>query len=193
MGYSGSGGLTAPVSRSDLAQENLAVYPITMDRWRDGGGAGMNIQDRLFPADWGQTGSFGCKDGMGDSAQPILDTDFGVSGIPHFYAITQFALPPEYVAGQTIQFRARSKMAIAGVWEMDLECWQRQGYGVTPDDIVTTIAKSLTTSFVYYIFDIDPTGLVPGDNLGLRLYHTRTSGGNITYVDQTDLLLDIRG
>lgn len=183
-------------SRSEIEQESLAEYPISLLDWR--------IHDAPQSLLTGTAGS-------GDLA--LLGATFGTD-FPYLQTsdakattVTErgrrtITLPPEYVAGETVKIRVAAGMKTTvsdGTATVDIEVWKSdRDRTIGGSDICATAAQSINSlTMADKDFTITATTLVPGDELDVRLTIAITDGATVTAVLGTvgavDLLLDIKG
>jgi len=136
------------------------------------------IKDIL--ADTPGTNSLGLGDAAG-SAITGTTTNSGGTGSANETAITHFALPARYVAGQPVTVRIRSKVSVARGASQTVDCIVKKvGDAALGSDICATAAQTLTTSYADYDFTITPDSLNPGDVIYIEvaLATDDTGGGN---------------
>ncbi len=117
------------------------------------------------------------------------------------YARFSFTLPPEYDAGETITARIRAGMKtnVADVsCTLDLEVFKADRDGGAGADLQTTTAPSMNNlTNADLDFDINESGLSPGDVLDCRLsvacVDAATATAVIAEILEVAFLLDIRG
>lgn len=178
------------INRSDLVQEDAAEYPILMNAWRIWDAQQTNITTAT-------SDDLGLVSGTLGSADPILQTGDGKATTLTQYARTQFVLPAEYVAGETITLRINAGMNTTvsdTTGQIDASVYLEGG----GSDIVTTAAQSCNSlTPANYDFTVTPTGVVPGSILDIRVKCYIVDGATGTAVkmeiNKVSLLLDIKG
>ena len=188
----------AAVARSNLTQDDLAVYGLDLETWRVTGTGALLGASAGTPS-----GAFGLTYGThGTNAPQIVSQAASGASITNKMRRT-FTLPPEYVAGQTVTLRVKAKETVgastvgatidAKVFEVAAEA----GLGGSPTDLCATAAIAVTTTVGNKDFTITPTNLVPGDPLDIELTgvvnDTGGSVGTIMAIYDVSLLLDIKG
>ena len=190
---------TEEIPRTQLTQTQLATYTIPMHQIKTWDNRAVNLPAAAANDDMGLiTGTFGTN-------VPVLQSeDFQGIALACKYCAFQFALPPEYDAGQTVTLRLRCAMITTVADDaatIDVECFESDRDGVaagTPTDICTTGAQSMNSLTPADIdFTITPTALAPGDLLDIRLTFagndTVGAGASVSQISQIEMLCDIRG
>jgi hypothetical protein len=188
-------GTLPDVARSSLAQESLVVWNIPLTAWR--------VWDNLIaslPAA-AAADDLGLIQGTFASASPsIQGVDFGGTTTTA-YARTLYPLPVEYDSGQDLRLRVHCG-ALTTVsdtnLDIDVEVFKsNKAAGIGSDLCLTALmtCNSLTLSGKQFV--IDPSGLVTGDTLDMRITMTATDSGNagvmIPFIGETAMLMDVRG
>ena len=185
----------AAVARANLTQDDLAAYDIDFTSMRVHDARQTNLPGTAANDDMAViTGT------PGTDAPTLQGVDFGGTTSDEKAAFT-FALPPEYVAGQTITCRIRAAMltTVADTSiTVDLEVWKRDHDGAVGSDICATAAQSINSlTPANKDFTITPTGLAPGDVLEGRVSFAGSDTGNagvmIPEISRIAMLLDIKG
>lgn len=179
-------------TRATWAQEDLVVYPVPLTDLRTWDSLAVNIPAAAANDDLGLiTGT------AGTHAPQVEGADFGGTTDAKKTAFC-FALPPEYVAGQTITLRVKAKMKVIADTSCTLDAnVYRQAAPTT--DICATAAQSINSATAANKdFTITPTDCVVGDLLNVILTEAGTDAGNagndITAVlEKIEMLLDIKG
>lgn len=185
---------TGTLNRAYLVQDDLQPYPILPESWyiwdsatHDPLGAtALSADDLIYTL-----AAFG-------TGNPVITgTDPG-GGTPTQLAQTRYVLPPEYVAGQTLQ------IAIVGFTgttladsfsKVDLNVYRLAAPTV---DICATAEQSINSlTPVTVTFDLTPTDCVPGDVLNIKLTYAGSDAGNlgtmVPTISKVTLLADIKG
>lgn len=183
--------------RSELTQDNLAVYPIPHVDWRVWDAMQTNLPGTPATDDLGLIG------GTFATGVPSIQTgDLKNAGATTRYARCQVQLPPEYVAGETVTLRVNAGMitTVASVSAtIDFEVYKSgRGVLVSGSDICATAATSINSvTFGDKSFTITATTLNPGDVLDIRMAIAVNDSGTGTDVigcaGEVALLLDIKG
>lgn len=196
-----SGTMTAAsyvgIGRSSITQEDLAEYPIPLADWRQ--------WDALATLPPGPSNDdLGIVTGTFGTHYPYISAgDLKNAGATTRRIAAVLQLPPEYVAGQSIQvkFWAGMLTTVASVSAtIDVEAYASAGTGVptgSPTDLCQTAAQSInSTIHAAKTFEIDGSGLAPGDELIIRVSIAVNDSATVTAVDarftQANLLLDIK-
>jgi len=189
------GSLSPAIARSGLAQDDNAEYVVP---W-----ASLRVFDALatnLPATSG-TDDLGLYGGTFGSASPKVSTgDVKASSVTR-YARFQFALPPEYVAGQSVTVRLHAGMTTTAAdtsATVDVECYKSDDEAGIGSDLCTTTAADINdTTDADFDFVITPTGLTAGDVLDIRLtvavVDSATGTAVIADIGKISVLLDIKG
>lgn len=183
------------VARSGIVQDDLKPYVLPLESWR------VTATGSLLGATAGTpSGAFGLTMGTFGTNSPKIAGEAASGASKTNKMRRTFALPAEYVAGESVTLRVRCKETVgaatvsttidASVYKSDKEA----GIG---SDLCATNAQDVTTSFANKDFDITPTGLVPGDLLDIEInVVTNDTGGTvgtIVNITDTELLLDVKG
>lgn len=180
------------IARTGLTQQDLQPYTIPITAWK--------VWDAMTTqADAGANDDLGVITGTLGAALPVLQTgDVKAGNTVTRYAAVEFPLPVEYVAGQTVTFRALAGMVttVAGTSAVvDLNAYCSDD---ATADICTTAAQSINNlTAANKDFTITPTNLAAGDNILLRVGITTVDAATGTAVigeiSKTQMLLDIKG
>ncbi len=191
------GGAVSGIARSDLTQENLAVYLLEPESWKV-----FDDMDSPLPST-PATDDLGLIGGTFGSGTPSLQTeDLKTAGATTNRARRTFALPPEYVAGQTVTIRVHAGMltTVAGTSAtVDVECFKSdREAGVDGADLCSTAAQSINSlTLADKDFTITPATLAPGDLLDIRLstaVNDAASGTAVkAIIGAVEVLLDVKG
>lgn len=192
-----NGTRTPTFSRSELTQENLAVYPISPEKWRVWDALQTNLPGT------GATDDLALIGGTWATGVPSIQTgDLKAAGATTRRARMVFQLPPEYVAGETVTLRVNAGMITTvsdGTATIDFEVYKSdRGVLVSGSDICATVATTINSlSFADKSFTITATSLSPGDVLDIRMSIAIADAASATAVigcaGEVALLLDIRG
>lgn len=190
------GTLTPGLTRAELIQENLAVYPIEWTAWRVWNAFSTNLPSTPLADDLGLVaGAFGTN------SPSIRTEDLKNAGATTSYARCQVILPPEYVAGETVKLRFHAGMittVASASATIDASLYKSDGESGISADLVTTGATTInSTSLADKDFEVTSSALSPGDVLDLRIAiaisDSATGTAVIGCVGAASLLLDIRG
>ena len=192
----------AAISRSKLAQDVLAKYPIHPTDWR--------VWDNftaLLPQTAGTDDDLAVIEGtLGTDFPTIQGADFGGGGgtAEDKYARTLFTLPPEYDDAQSVTIRARCTYLTTvpdAASYVDFVVYEHNGDGAVGSDLCATSAQNVVTAgagvFTNYDFTVTATTLVSGDQLDIRVLHDGQDSGNagvmIFEMTQCFVMIDIKG
>lgn len=190
-----TGTLTTPWTRSQLAQADLQPYVVPLTQLR--------IWDAFATV---LTGTAGTDDlalvgGTFATNSPAVRSSDGKATTITQYARFIFALPPEYVAGQTVTLRAYAGMNTTvsdTTATIDFQAYRMDGTGGIGSDLCTTSATSINSlTNANKDFTIDPATLGPGDQLDVRVTIAITDSATVTAVigeiGSLTFLCDVRG
>lgn len=184
------------VARTDLTLEQATVHVIAPTRWRVHDALQTNLPGTAATDDLALVG------GTFGSASPTIQSgDLKALGVATTrYARCQVELPPEYVAGETVQLRASARMngVSDGTATLDLEAHQVDREGGVSSDLCATIAQDINAApWADVTFTITATALTPGDLLDLRLAVTVNDAASgsavVAEIGAVELLLDVKG
>lgn len=185
------------LNRSELTQDNAAVYPLNHTDWRVWDAVQTNLPGSGASDDLAVIG------GTWGTGVPSIQTgDLKNAGATTRYARIKFQLPPEYVAGETVTLRAYAGMVttVASVSAtIDFEVYKTdRGILVSGSDLCATAATTINSlSFANKDFTITATSLSPGDILDIRLAIAVNDSGTGTAVigcaGSIEFLLDVKG
>jgi hypothetical protein len=190
-------GATTGVARTNLTQDNLAVYPLELESWK--------VFDAIQTALPGtpSTDDLGVVGGTFGTGVPSLQTeDLKTAGATSNRARRTFVLPPEYVAAETVQIRLHAGMltTVADTTAtVDVEIFKSDREAtVDGTDLVATAAQSCNSlTLADLTFTVTATSLAPGDILDIRITTTVTDAATGTAVKAiigaVELLLDVKG
>lgn len=188
--------LTPKRDRSDLIQENLAIYPFPLTELRV-----WDARQTLLPGT-SAADDLGLYGGtFATNAIRIMTYDVKTVGATNLYAAGRLALPVEYVAAETVQMRFSAGMvgAVADAsCTLDLTMYAIDRVGAVGSDLCTTAAQSINSlTFADKDFTITASGLSPGDELEFRvdIAPNDAAGGSSVQgaIAAIELLCDIRG
>lgn len=186
----------AAIQRSKLQQDDLKPYPIPMIDWRvwDNLAALLPATSSsddlgLYPGTWGTTPWL------------IRSADVKTTTVT-LRAGCDFAVPAEYVDGQTVTLRCRAGMITTvsdGAATIVFEVYRKTGDGATLSANLVTTAATTIKSLVFgdKDFVITPTSVVAGDILQIRMTmaiaDTATGGAVMGAVESVKMMLDVKG
>jgi hypothetical protein len=182
-------------ARSGLVQDDLKKYGIPLNL------LAVTATGALLGATAGTpSGALGLTMGTHGTGSPTVVGEAASGNTKTDKARFTFALPPEYVDGESVTVRVRAKEAVGAATvstTIDVECYKSDKEGGIGSDICATAAQDVTTSFANADFVITPTGLVAGDVLDIELtgVTTDTGGtvGTILTIGSVEVLCDIKG
>lgn len=190
------GNATRKWTRSELAQEALAVYPIPWTAWRVWNALHTNLPGTPATDDLGLVGGT-----FGTNTPSIRTEDLKNAGATNNYARCQLYLPPEYDTGETVVLRFHAGMittVASATATLDVECYKSDGESGLGSDLCATSALDINSlTLADKDFTITATGLSPGDLLDIRIAtavnDSATGTAVIACIGAASLLLDIRG
>ncbi len=180
--------------RSALGQDDASVYNVPLDQMK------THATLALLGASAGTpSGDCGMTPGTYGSASPVIigESASGNSKSDAFRFL--FALPVEYVAGETVTLRVHSMITgnVNVAQTVDASAYKVDGAAGIGSDLVSTSAIALTTSFADHDFTITPTTLGPGDILDIQITlaanDTGASNNKLCKVGAVQMLLDVKG
>jgi hypothetical protein len=182
----------ASLPRTSLAQENGVRYPISLSAAKTWDDRATNLPATAANDDLAIiTGTFGTDDLAWQSA------DSGQTSVTQKLGF-EYNVPPEYVAGETLNFVVNAAMLVVADTSATLDVEAvRQADPTT--DIVTTAAEDINSATpADKTFVLDPTDLVPGDKLDIVLtvaiVDAATVAANVTAeLLKPAMLADIKG
>jgi hypothetical protein len=135
----------------------------------------------------------------GTNAPTLQGVDFGGTTSDECCAFL-FALPPDYIAGETVTVRAHAGMLTTisdGTATLDCICYSDDGDGTVSADICATVATDINSLTLADIdFTITPTGLTPGALLQIKLAFagsdTTNAGAMIPTITKVSVLCDTK-
>ncbi len=189
-------GVITPRTRAELIQENLAVYPIPLTQFRVWDAIATVIPGTSASDDIGISGGT-----WGTHAAKLTTGDVKTTTVAR-YARVQVPLPVEYVAGQTVTLRISAAMETTvadGSATVDAELYVNGRDGtIDGSDLITTAATNINTlSFANRDFQMTCSGLLPGDELDIRLklavVDAATATAVIASIGSVQILCDVKG
>lgn len=193
------GGDNPEILRSDLRQDNLALYTIPWTAWRVWDAFHTNLPGTAATDDLGLIGGT-----LATNAPSLQTQDHKSAGSSQDnYARCMVTLPPEYSAAETVQIRftcgMKTNLADQAalldlvVHESDLDDTVSADLVTTSPTTMNIIVPTMTT----INFNVTSTTLVPGDILDIRV-HTAVDDNNtgtpvIGFIGGAWLLCDIKG
>lgn len=191
-----TGSLAATISPDDVSVRSLQVFGIRAENFR------QHAAFATVLASTGSAANLGIIGGTFGTSTPALTTqDMNAAGSVTQYARTTFTLPHNYVAGQAAYLRVYGGMItlVASVAAtVDVECYifNNDTLVTGAGDISGTSAQSInSTTFAGKTFTLDPTNLVAGSVLDIRLTVTAnsvTTSSHFARLSRIDALLVTR-
>ena len=190
-----SGEIVPGIARSSLVQDDLQNYVIPFRDWRIADNLSSLIPATAASDDLGMDGeTFGTE-------TPFLVTSDAKATTVTQYGRFQFALPPEYVSGQSvrIQVKAGMKTTISdGTATVDFQVYESDDDGGVGADLCATAAQSINSLTQATLnFDVTATSLAAGDLLDCRMTvaitDSATSTAVLGKVSRCSVLADIKG
>ena len=168
------------LARTNLTQDDLKSYPLDL--------AAFVVHDTpssKLPAA-GAADDLGCVRAAFGTNSITLKTKDCKTLTASSYGTTVFPLPPEYVAGETVQLIVSGKMdtTVASVLAtVDVEAHEVAADGTVGADLCTTAAQSINSlTAASRTFSINATGLTAGDQLDIRITVAIQDGATATEV-----------
>ena len=187
---------TGALTRAMLAQEDLAVYRIPLQNLRSNTGLVLDATggDTLFSI---------VNGGMGVGTLTLKGEE-AISEAETTTLCFEFAVPPEYVAGQTIEIDVEAKCDSSGAGNASAETIQIEAYkmadaGTVSADLADGGAQSMAAAgdvFATYTSVVTPTGLVAGDKLMIFVQTVITEDAAtavFAVIGNIEVQLDIKG
>ena len=190
-----SGAIVPGIARSSLVQDDLQNYVIPFRDWRIADNLSSMLPAPAASDDLGMDGeTFGTE-------TPFLVTSDAKATTVTQYGRFQFALPPEYVSGQSvrIQVKAGMKTTISdGTATVDFQVYESDDDGGVGADLCATAAQSINSLTQATLnFDVTATSLAAGDLLDCRMTvaitDSATSTAVLGKVSRCSVLADIKG
>ena len=188
-------GLAGTISRASIVQQDDVPYTIPLTSLRVHDAMQTSLPGTAANDDMGLiTGT------PGTDVPTLQGVDFGGTTTDE-KGTFEFALPAEYVSGQSITVRVRGAMLTTvsdGTATVDVECWNAGGDGAASADLCSTAAQSINSlTPANKDFVITPTSRAPGDRLLVRVAFAGSDTGNvgvmIPEITNIAVLLDIKG
>lgn len=190
-----TGTLTTPWTRSQLKQTDAQEYVVPLTDLRIWNAFATVLTGTANTDDLGLVG------GTFASASPTVQTSDADNTTIQQYARFVFALPPEYVAGETVTLRihagvntsvaSSSATVDAVVYRMDSTA------GIGSDLCATSAISINSTTNANKDFTITPATLGPGDQLDVRIVIDIVDSGagtaTIGEIGKISFLLDVQG
>lgn len=186
--------LSGAVPRTQLTQDDLQPYVIPLSYFEAPGTGAQLGSSAGTPS-----GALGLTIGTHGSATPKLVGEAASGNSKSNSGRVQFALPPEYVSGETITLRVRARITgnVQVAQTVDALVFKSDEAAGVGSDLCATAAQSLTTSAANYDFTITPTGLAAGDTLDVLITaaanDTGASNNRFIEIFRVAMLLDIKG
>lgn len=136
----------------------------------------------------------------GSSGNTIRTSDLKNLGSTTRYSRHVIALPPEYIAGESVVLRVNAGMnttVASTAATIDAEVYETSGATISAD-LCATAAQSINSlTAANRNFTITATNLAPGDILDIRLAvlvnDSATATAVIAVINSIDLVLSVRG
>lgn len=191
------GSLRPNLSRSSLAQDDLAVFPILFTDMRTHDALQTVLPGTSSGNDLALVGGT-----FGTDAPTLQTADLKAVGSATInYARFQVRLPAEYQAAETVSIRVACGMTTTVADQaatIDVEAFRVDKDNTISADLCTTAATDCNSlTFANKTFSITATTLSPGDVLDVRLALSVDDDETVTAVvgeiAAVDLLCDIKG
>jgi len=184
------------IGRSGLAQDNVQVYHIRPEQWRVWDDMDSPLPSTPANDDLGIIGGT-----FGTDSPSVQTEDLKAAGATNKYARCTFAVPPEYVAGETVQIVVHCGMltTVADTSAtIDVQCYESDEEAGIGADLCATAAQSCNNLVAAdKTFTITATTLAAGDLLDIRItmaVNDAATGTAVTgLVGSTEVRLDIKG
>ncbi len=183
---------STPLSRANLVQEDLVVYPIPFSLFR----VHDNIAANLPAA--GAADDLGLVNNTYLTDTPTLESQDNKAATQSNLARVEYPIPAEYVPGQSITLKINAGMLTTisdDTATLDVECVRKAAPSV--DLYAGAVVNINSITAADFTFVIVPTNVVVGDVLDIRLttaiVDAATGTAVIAQLNQVDLLLDIKG
>lgn len=188
-----------PIDPGQIAQRNLQEYVIDLTQCRIHDNFGVILPNAGATDDLGLVGG-----SLGTNAPSLQTEDLKAAGATLNYAAFTYALPPEYVAGQTVLIRFKAGM-ITNVADtnatLDIACYSNDEDNSVSADLASAAVSdnmnALIASVVTIDFTITEAALSPGTVLHVRLSTSINDGATGTAVigciTKISLLCDTQG
>jgi len=189
-------GAAAGIVRTKLAEDSGAVYRIPLQACRSNTGLVLDATggDTLFSI---ANGGFGVGTLTLKGEEALSETETTT-------LCFECALPPEYIAGDSVVLAVECKVDESGagnatVETIDAECYELADAGTVGSDLIDLAAQDMTGAgdvFATYTWTVDATGLAAGDKLifYVRTIVTEDAGTAVFAVlGNIEVRLDIRG
>ena len=184
------------IDRSDLTQETLAKYRIPLMTCRNGNGTVLDAT--------GGAGLFKITAGGTGSGTLVLTGEDATNGTKTDILMFEFAVPPEYVASETIECDVEVKVdesgaGVAGTETLQIECFELAAAGTVGSDLASDGAQDLTAAgdgFQTVTSTITDAGIAAGDKLIfiVTLIVTETNGTAVHgEIGDINVQMDIKG
>jgi hypothetical protein len=184
----------ASIARSELVEDALQPYGITIEQIRSNAGASLTAAETA--------GTFDITVGTNTIVAngEVTDNETEVS-----VAYFQFVLPPEYVAGGDVVIRMPAALIKTGSptnngSTLDIEVFEQSDAGAVGADICATAAVTFAALDTWYNkdFTITATDLVAGDVLNVKITSSVVdseagAGTIILNLAPPKVLLDVKG
>jgi len=184
--------ISGGVDRTSLVQDDLVPYTIP---WSD-----FRVHDApmsVLPATQAND-DLGFILGTPGTDYPVLKGVDGGGTTETQHARFYFAVPAEYVAGETITLRVNASMQVDGDGAQTVDAIVHNLSNSATADICATAATAITSTAGNKDFTLTPTNVEPGDLLTVKITTTVTDVGNAaaninSIIHSVALLLDIQG
>ena len=190
-----TGSLLPLLPRASLVQADVQAYDLPTTDWR--------VWDAYqTPLGTAAADDLGITTGTFSTGLPYITSGDSKATATTRYARILFTLPPEYVAGETVQLRFAAGMLTTisdTSATVDAECYlSARTTLITGSDLVTTAATTINSlTFTEKVFAITSTSLVPGSVLDIRVKIAITDAATGTAVigaiAHAELQCDIKG
>jgi hypothetical protein len=189
------GAITGTWARSTFTQEDAVPYTVPLESYR------VWDAKASLPVSTAGADDLALITGTVGTDAPVFRTGDAKATTVTQKIGFQFALPAEYVPGETVTLRLLAGMNTTvsdGTATIDANAYKVGTNGTVGADIVATNAQTINNlTAANKDFTITPTGLAPGDVLDIVVTIAITDGATGTAVigqlNKAQLLLDIKG
>ena len=190
-----SGSIVPGITRSSLVQDDLQTYVVPFRDFRVHDNLSSLLPATAASDDLGLDGeTFGTE-------TPYLVTSDAKATTVTQYGRFQFALPPEYVSGQSVRVEIKAGMKTTvsdGTATVDVSVYESDDDGGVGSDLCATAAQSINSlTQATLAFDVTATSLSAGDLLDCRVAVAITDSATGTAVlgkvSRLSILADIKG
>jgi len=188
----------AAISRSKLAQDALAIYPLPLQDFR----VWDDVPTTLQSTSDASADDLAMVGGTFGTAPPLLQSgDVKAAGSVSKFARITWTVPPEFDEGETLQVRVRSAVLTTvadSSAAVDVVAYINDGDGGLSADMIATVEQD-TNDLAYadHDFSLSTSILTRGDKVDMRIalnLNDAASGTTVRgSISEVSLLMDVRG